>query len=194
MSAWRIAGSYYESCNCQAVCPCRRVNGRPGGRSTYGICDFALSWQIEDGSAGGVDLSGLRAVLVARYDDDEAGSPWDYYLYLDERDGLPALHPGVPMANVRIMVPDVDAYWARAVAGGGRVLAPIADRDYGLEVVWTHGSLEPLGSPGLSAGCRQRTLKLGGRTAGVSSTVRWRSDDCGLGRRGRRLRTTEFRS
>ena len=48
------------------------------------------------------------------------------------RDDLPGLHPGVPTANVRIMVPDVDAYWTRAVAGGAHVLAPIADRDYGL--------------------------------------------------------------
>src|SRR5271169_5241728 len=44
--AWRIAGTYYESCNCEAICPCRRVNGRPGGRSTYGICRFLLSWRI----------------------------------------------------------------------------------------------------------------------------------------------------
>jgi len=58
---------------------------------------------------------------------------WDgHHLYLDERDDLPDLHPGVPTANVRIMVPDVDAYWTRAVAGGAHVLAPIADRDYGL--------------------------------------------------------------
>jgi catechol 2,3-dioxygenase-like lactoylglutathione lyase family enzyme len=58
---------------------------------------------------------------------------WEgHHLYLDERDDLPQLQPGVPMANVRIMVPDVDAYWARAVAGEAQVLAPIADRDYGL--------------------------------------------------------------
>jgi len=30
------------------------------------------------------------------------------------------------------MVADVDAYWARAQAMGAHVLAPIADRNYGL--------------------------------------------------------------
>jgi uncharacterized glyoxalase superfamily protein PhnB len=30
------------------------------------------------------------------------------------------------------MVADVDAWWRRAVGMGARVLAPIADRDYGL--------------------------------------------------------------
>jgi hypothetical protein len=32
-----------------------------------------------------VDLAGLRAVLAQRYDDDEPGSPWDFFLYVDER-------------------------------------------------------------------------------------------------------------
>jgi hypothetical protein len=46
---------------------------------------FALSWQIDRGDAGDLDLGGLRVVLAGRYDDDEPGSPWDFYLYLDER-------------------------------------------------------------------------------------------------------------
>jgi hypothetical protein len=45
----------------------------------------ALSWQIERGRAGEADLSGLRALLVLRYDDDEPGSPWRFVLYVDER-------------------------------------------------------------------------------------------------------------
>jgi hypothetical protein len=59
--------------------------GRTGGRSTYGTCEFALSWLILDGHAGAIDLSGLAAVMVGRYDDDEAGSPWRVALYIDER-------------------------------------------------------------------------------------------------------------
>jgi hypothetical protein len=82
---WRISGTYLESCNCDAICPCRRIGGRTGGRSTYGICLGALSWLIEEGHAGDVDLSGLAVALASRYDDDEEGSPWSYYLYLDER-------------------------------------------------------------------------------------------------------------
>jgi hypothetical protein len=82
---WRISGTYLEACNCEAICPCRTVGGRKGGRSTEGICMGSLSWQIEEGAAGEVDLSGLRAVLALRYDDDEPGSPWDFILYLDQR-------------------------------------------------------------------------------------------------------------
>jgi hypothetical protein len=45
----------------------------------------ALSWQIDSGHAGDVDLAGLRVVHAARYDDDEPGSPWSFYLSVDER-------------------------------------------------------------------------------------------------------------
>jgi hypothetical protein len=83
--SWRISGTYLESCNCEAICPCRRIGGRTGGRSSYGICEGALSWAIRRGHAGDVDLGGLAAVLAVRYDDDEPGSPWDHVLYVDER-------------------------------------------------------------------------------------------------------------
>jgi hypothetical protein len=82
---WAISGTYLESCNCEVICPCRRVGGRSGGRSTKGVCLGALSWQVDEGHAGAVDLDGLRAVLALRYNDDEEGSPWEYHLYLDDR-------------------------------------------------------------------------------------------------------------
>jgi hypothetical protein len=83
--SWRIQGSYFESCNCDAICPCRRVNGVPGGRSTHGVCMGVLSWLIEEGAVDGTDLSGLPVALALRYSDDEPGSPWTWVLYLEAR-------------------------------------------------------------------------------------------------------------
>jgi hypothetical protein len=83
--SWRISGSYFESCNCDPICPCRRTNGVPGGRSTYGTCIGVLSWLIEEGTADGVDVSGLPVAMAVRYSDDEPGSPWSWILYLDAR-------------------------------------------------------------------------------------------------------------
>jgi hypothetical protein len=83
--AHRVHGTYLESCNCDAICPCRGVDGRRGGRSTNGICEGALSWSIVDGNAAGLDLHGLRVVFVLRYSDDEPRSPWTFVLYVDER-------------------------------------------------------------------------------------------------------------
>jgi len=83
--SWQIAGAYLESCNCEAICPCRMVDGIAGGRSTYGICFGLLGWRIDDGDADGVELSGLGEALACRYNDDEPGSPWSFVLYVDER-------------------------------------------------------------------------------------------------------------
>ena len=83
--SWHVRGTYFESCNCDAICPCRRIDGEAGGRSTHGECLGVLSWVIEDGEADGVDLSGLPVAMATRYSDDEEGSPWTWALYLDER-------------------------------------------------------------------------------------------------------------
>jgi hypothetical protein len=83
--SWRIRGTYFESCNCDAICPCRRIDGVAGGRSTHGVCIGVLSWLIEEGAVDGTDLSGLPVALASRYSDDEAGSPWTWTLYLDAR-------------------------------------------------------------------------------------------------------------
>jgi len=82
---WSVAGSYFEACNCEAICPCRQVGERAGGRSTYGICQFVLSWQISHGLADGLPLDDLGVVMAGWYEDDEPGSPWRVSLYLDDR-------------------------------------------------------------------------------------------------------------
>ena len=40
--------------------------------------------------------------------------------------------PAFPLANVRVMVPDVDTYWRLAQEIGADVAVPIGDRYYGL--------------------------------------------------------------
>jgi hypothetical protein len=83
--AWRIRGTYLEVCNCDPICPCRRIGGAKGGRSSYGLCAGALSWSITEGSIGALELSALSVVLAFWYSDDEAGSPWRWILHIDHR-------------------------------------------------------------------------------------------------------------
>jgi hypothetical protein len=85
LTPWHVGGEYLESCNCEAICPCRMIGGVLGGRSTYGECFGLLSWRIRSGSAGRVDLAELNVALACRYHDDEPGSPWSIVLYVDER-------------------------------------------------------------------------------------------------------------
>jgi hypothetical protein len=83
--SWRIHGTYFESCNCEAICPCRKINGVLGGRSTYGECLGVLSWVIEEGHVEAVSVDGLKVALATRYHDDEPGSPWSFVMYVDAR-------------------------------------------------------------------------------------------------------------
>jgi hypothetical protein len=98
--SWRIAGSYFESCNCDPICPCRKIDGAPGGRSTHGECLGLLSWLIKEGNADGVDLDGLPVAMATRYSDDEEGSPWSWILYIDagaaedQREAIEAIYSG----------------------------------------------------------------------------------------------------
>jgi catechol 2,3-dioxygenase-like lactoylglutathione lyase family enzyme len=62
------------------------------------------------------------AFVILAWDDCE--------LFLDERPNLTP--PASPVANIRVMTPNVDAMWARAQAMGARVVTPIEDRSYGL--------------------------------------------------------------
>src|SRR5882757_2149734 len=83
---WRVRGSYFEGCNCEAICPCRSVGGVPGGPSTYGVCYGAVSWSITEGHFGEVDLAGLMAVLSIRYHDEvQPSTLWEVVIYVDER-------------------------------------------------------------------------------------------------------------
>ena len=80
---YAVTGSYFESCNCDPICPCRMTDGIPGGRSTHGVCYGALAWLVEDGQVGEVDVTGLKVALTVMYDDDELGSPWTIVLHID---------------------------------------------------------------------------------------------------------------
>ena len=38
MTDFDLTGTTLEACNCDPICPCRRIDGVPGGRSTHGEC------------------------------------------------------------------------------------------------------------------------------------------------------------
>jgi len=85
-SDWRVRGSYFEACNCDAICPCRSVHGAPGGPSTFGECYGTLSWHVHDGHADGVDLADLKVAMSIRYFDRvQPSTKWEVVLYVDDR-------------------------------------------------------------------------------------------------------------
>jgi hypothetical protein len=83
MTEWRIAGPYFEACNCDAICSCRMVDGRPGSRAQYRLCQFAIGWSVTEGRHGDTDLSDRHIAMVGYWDEDEAGAPWRVGVYVD---------------------------------------------------------------------------------------------------------------
>jgi len=58
---WELQGEYFESCNCELLCPCLLVKG---SRPTEGHCDVVVAFRVDSGKYGQTDLSGLNAVLA----------------------------------------------------------------------------------------------------------------------------------
>ncbi|MGH7933160.1 MAG: DUF1326 domain-containing protein [Candidatus Binataceae bacterium] len=58
--SWRIEGQYFESCNCELLCPCLLTHAQ--ARPTEGHCDVVLAIHVSRGNYGQTDISGLTAV------------------------------------------------------------------------------------------------------------------------------------
>ncbi|HEX6141658.1 MAG TPA: DUF1326 domain-containing protein [Geminicoccaceae bacterium] len=80
MSSWHLRGTYFESCNCDAACPCVFLS-----RPTEGECTVLIGWHIEDGADGEVRLDGLNAALAVYSPGHMMEVKWQAAAYLDER-------------------------------------------------------------------------------------------------------------
>lgn len=80
---WRIEGDYFESRNCDLLCPCLLSHAQ--ARPTQGHCDVVLASHIEKGSYGSVDLSGLNAVQALTTPAEMSKGGGTLAVYLDRR-------------------------------------------------------------------------------------------------------------
>jgi hypothetical protein len=81
--SWQISGQYYETCNCDFVCPCV-----PGGlvvRPTKGSCNFAMAFSVDRGSYGTVPLDGLGFIVLGFTPGEMSKGNWSVGLIADER-------------------------------------------------------------------------------------------------------------
>ncbi|HUJ85732.1 MAG TPA: DUF1326 domain-containing protein [Burkholderiales bacterium] len=78
--SWKLEGTYFETCNCEAACPCVFLS-----KPTEGECGVLVAWHIDKGNFEGVPLEGLNVALAVRSPGHMAQVKWDAALYLDER-------------------------------------------------------------------------------------------------------------
>jgi hypothetical protein len=60
--AWRLEGSYFETCSCDVVCPCTASLSLG---ATKDRCNVVLVFRIKNGEVDGTDVSGLTVAAVA---------------------------------------------------------------------------------------------------------------------------------
>lgn len=80
---WSIEGEYFESCNCEVLCPCLLSHAQV--RPTEGHCDVVLATHIASGKCGDVDLSGLNAVQALTTPGPMAQGNGTLAVYVDNR-------------------------------------------------------------------------------------------------------------
>ena len=110
---WTLDGQYYETCDCDFVCPC--IVSQLTAPPTNGSCTFAMAYQIERGRYGDLSLDGLGFVVVVRTPEEMIKGNWAVGLVIDERataeqrDALTAIVTGTaggPMAAIGGLVGD----------------------------------------------------------------------------------------
>jgi hypothetical protein len=60
--SWNIAGSYFETCSCDVICPCTASLTLGATRDR---CNVTLIFNIKDGEVEGTDVSGLKVAAMA---------------------------------------------------------------------------------------------------------------------------------
>jgi hypothetical protein len=78
--AWKLAGTYFETCSCDVVCPCTAslANG-----ADYDRCRVTLVFNVVDGEIEGTDVSGLRVAAVADTPKVMTDGNWRLGVFID---------------------------------------------------------------------------------------------------------------
>src|SRR5215470_16357603 len=80
--AWRLDGTYFESCSCDTVCPCTWSGFT--ANATLERCRALLAYHIESGDIEGVDVSGLSFAYFIDSPPVMAEGNWRVGVYLDD--------------------------------------------------------------------------------------------------------------
>jgi hypothetical protein len=78
--SWNLQGTYFETCNCEVVCPCNFL-----GAPTEGECTALVAWHIDHGADGEASLDGLNVAIAVHSPGPMTETKWRVALYLDER-------------------------------------------------------------------------------------------------------------
>jgi hypothetical protein len=109
--SWHVNGQYYETCNCDFVCPC--IPGQLAVKPTKGSCTVAMAFQIGQGRHGTISLDGLGFIVLLLTPEEMGKGNWSVGVIVDarasaeQRDAITAIASGSaggPMAALSPLV------------------------------------------------------------------------------------------
>ena len=82
-TAWQVEGDYFETCNCDFLCPCISTNMQ--AKPTKGDCKVAMVYHVAKGHFGATALDDLSFAVVAQTPGPMIEGNWTVGLIVDER-------------------------------------------------------------------------------------------------------------
>jgi hypothetical protein len=80
--AWKLTGSYAETCSCELMCPC---NLSFDHGATYDFCRATLVFDLREGEIEGTDIAGLKVVVIIDTPKVMTDGNWRLGMFIDER-------------------------------------------------------------------------------------------------------------
>ena len=115
--AWKLDGSYFETCSCDVVCPCTASLSFGG---TKDRCNATLVFHIKDGDVEGTDGSGLTVAAIADTPKVMSDGNWRLGVVIDD-------------AASEEQAEKLGAVFSGALGGPMEALGPLVGENLGVE-------------------------------------------------------------
>lgn len=77
---WSLTGTYFETCNCDAACPCVFLSA-----PTDGECTVLIGWHIDSGHFDDIKLDEFNVALAVYSPGHMLQVKWNVAVYLDDK-------------------------------------------------------------------------------------------------------------
>jgi hypothetical protein len=115
--AWKLEGSYFESCSCDVMCPCTASLSLG---ATKDRCRVVLVFNIKSGQVDGTDVSGLVVAAVADTPKVMSDGNWRLGVVIDQ-------------AASEEQAEKLGAVFSGALGGPMELLGPLIGENLGME-------------------------------------------------------------
>jgi hypothetical protein len=78
--SWKLAGSYFETCSCDVVCPCTASLALG---ATKDFCSAMLVFNVKEGDVDGTDVGGTRVAAIINTPRVMSDGNWRLGVFID---------------------------------------------------------------------------------------------------------------